>query len=57
MSIEKNERGMYDLICDICTNYEEFETFNEAVEFKKEFGWKSEKKNNEWIDICEECKD
>ena len=48
----------YDLICDICGNKEDgFYDFNEAVEYKKENGWKSEKYKGEWEDICPECQE
>ena len=42
--IERNNEVDYDLICDICGNKEDgFYDFNEAVEYKKENSWKSEK--------------
>lgn len=48
----------YDLICDICGNKEDgFYDFNEAVEYKKENSWKSEKYKGEWEDVCPECQE
>ena len=55
--IDKSNYG-YKLICDIC-GYEAdgFDTVDEAVEYKKENGWKSEKYRGEWEDICPECQE
>ena len=48
----------YDLICDICGHLEcGHEDFDEAVEYKKENGWKSEKYKGEWEDVCPECQE
>jgi Fe2+ or Zn2+ uptake regulation protein len=48
----------YDLICDICGHLEYgHEDFDEAVECKKENGWKSEKYRGEWEDVCPECQE
>jgi hypothetical protein len=55
--IQKNNYT-YELICNICgeaTNG--FEDFYEAVMYKKDNGWKSEKHNGEWEDICPECQE
>lgn len=47
-----------NLICDICgETIEGFHDFEEAVGHKKETGWKSEKHNGEWEDICLECQE
>lgn len=49
---------IYTLSCDICQEEvnETFFDFYEAVNFKKDNGWKSKKdENNEWIDVCPEC--
>lgn len=48
----------YTLSCDICheTANETFYDFYDAVNFKKESGWKSKKdENGEWMDVCPEC--
>lgn len=55
--IEKID-GRYCLICDICYEKAEkdFDDFYDAVEYKKENGWKSQKHKGEWEDVCPECK-
>lgn len=58
MSIDKDS-GMYSLTCDICGEIadEEFFEFGEAVDYKKENGWKSQKRNGQWEDVCPDCQD
>lgn len=47
--------GMY-LQCDFCPTYEgEFETFNDAVRYKRTHNWRSVKIKGEWFDKCPEC--
>ena len=48
----------YVLSCDICGEEIEdtFTTFQEAVDFKKENGWKSKFEDDEWQDICPNCR-
>jgi len=50
--------GDYILICDICGEDSEecFDTFQDAVDGKKDLGWLSEKRSKGWIDICPDCK-
>ena len=50
--------GSYVLICDICQeeSEERFDTFQDAVDGKKELGWKSQKTNKGWQDVCTNCK-
>ena len=57
MSIEK-QYNKYILICDVDgeAHDEEYDTFSEAIDVKKELGWKSEMQNGEWVDMCKECK-
>jgi hypothetical protein len=58
MSIERNSAADYRLVCDYCEEAVdvEFETFYEAVDYKKENGWKPVKdKDNDWQDLCPEC--
>ena len=45
--------GMYTLTCDICGDEypETFFDFYDAVEAKKENGWKSRKTDGEWMDV------
>ena len=49
--------GFYSLQCDICgeEHNEQFDDFYEAVEAKKDNGWKSKKIDGEWCDICPDC--
>ena len=47
-----------ELQCDTCNESESFDTFTEAVAFKKDKsnGWKSKKgTDGEWVDICPNC--
>lgn len=56
MSIEKME-GMFIPVCDKCDKELSgfYDTFYEAVEAKKEAGWKSRKVDGEFEDWCDEC--
>ena len=45
----------YYLVCDNCGKRISFEDFWDAVNYKKENGWKSRKQGEDWIDICNEC--
>ncbi len=49
--------GLHSLICDICNEEadEQFFKFEDAVNFKKENGWKSKKNGTEWKDVCPDC--
>jgi hypothetical protein len=51
--------GTHSVECDICNEEmgEDFIDWNEAVEAKKENGWKSKKIGNEWKDICPDCQE
>ena len=55
--IEGNIIDGYWLICDICGQEHDFETFDEAIDYKRENGWISEKYKGEWQDICPECQE
>lgn len=57
--IAPKSREGYRLYCDICgyCETEEFDYFDEAVDHKRENGWKSEKYKGEWQDICPECQE
>ena len=55
--------GRYQLVCDICGDEttECFDTFDEAVDYKQEEGWTSERGEqldlkDGWIDACPSCK-
>lgn len=45
------------LHCDICGEKVEklFDDFFDAVDYKKKNGWKSQKHNDDWEDVCPEC--
>jgi Fe2+ or Zn2+ uptake regulation protein len=49
----------YILVCDICGTEEDetFYDFYDTVEYKKENGWKSQKHQGEWEDVCPECQE
>lgn len=53
------QSGRYHLICDICGEEAEegFDDFYEAVEYKKTEGWKSQKRNGQWEDVCPDCQE
>jgi len=53
------QSGRYHLICDICGEEAEetFDDFYDAVEYKKENGWKSQKRNSGWEDVCPKCRE
>lgn len=50
------EYGKTILSCDICEEQFKFDSFDEAVDYKKDNNWKSKKIKNEWIDMCPSCK-
>ena len=59
--IDKNYSA-YLLVCDICGEEpaESFDTFDEAVDYKNEEGWKSKRGErldlkDGWIDVCPNC--
>lgn len=49
--------GQFYLCCDICGEKAEetFDEFSDAVEYAQDEGWKRQKKNGEWQNICPEC--
>ena len=53
--IEKDGKT-YILQCDMCSNYiDDFFDFQEAVDYKRNNGWKNFKLEREWIDVCPNC--
>jgi len=48
----------YYLVCDNCGRQvdEPFDSWEKAVEAKKENGYTSKKYGNGWKDLCPECK-
>lgn len=54
--IEKTDNNEYELICDICgDSVVGFDNFSEAVGYKKQEGWKSQKVADGWEDACPNC--
>lgn len=56
--IERTGTGDYELICDHCEEVadEDFSEFQEAVQYKKDNGWRSLKTNmGDWKDLCPDC--
>ena len=54
--IEGDRDFGYSLECEVCgKTIDNFETFYDAVEYKKENGWKSVKVNGAWEDRCPDC--
>lgn len=56
------EYGSYTLACDICgREVKPFDGFKDAVQYKKDNGWKSFKYRTEnediWQDSCPDCQD
>jgi hypothetical protein len=51
--------GKYTLICDVCCKEvdEEFDDFQDAVDYKKFADWRSKNINGEWVDVCLDCQD
>lgn len=56
MSIEYYEDS-YNVICDFCYEAEAVDgDFDDAVQFKKDNGWKSIKTKGDWLDMCPACR-
>lgn len=48
--------GEYSLTCDVCGDtVEGFEDFEDAVGYKRNNGWRSQKRGGQWEDVCPEC--
>ena len=52
----ERDYNLYVLVCDVCGEQEVYDSFDEAVEAKKQ-GWKSKAEKGQWIDICPECQE
>jgi L-rhamnose mutarotase len=54
-----NACGMYHLFCDVCGEklFKVFHEFQDAVNYKKQNGWKSQRRNGEWEDVCPDCQE
>ena len=56
MAIEQRGEWRYVLVCDECgREVKYFNTFDEAVEYKRDYGWKSRKEDGEWVTLCPDC--
>lgn len=57
LMIDRIGKEEYVLICDMCeeTQAGPFESFYDAVQHKKDNGWKSRKINGSWNDVCPKC--
>jgi hypothetical protein len=55
----RNAYCMYHLSCDICGEklFKVFPEFQDAVNYKKANGWKSQKYRGEWEDVCPDCQE
>ena len=52
------DKGIHVLSCDVCgASVVPFDNFQEAVDYKKENGWKSQRYEGQWEDICPECQE
>lgn len=48
--------GEYFIACDYCGATDgPFDTFQDAVDAKKDLGFTSKKEDEEWVDVCERC--
>ena len=59
MSINK-QYGHFVLVCDVCqesASCESFAEFDGAVKYKKIMGWKSQRTNGQWEDVCPDCQE
>lgn len=61
MSIERRYAGRYRyyaLVCDECGDEAgHFDDFQEAVDEKSRYGYRSVRDNGEWKDICSDCQE
>ncbi len=59
MAIERRYEGRfryYALVCDHCGDEAgHFDDFQEAVEEKRRYGFKSFNTDGEWQDLCSDC--
>ncbi len=49
--------GKWFLTCENCNTEEEFDTFDEAVQYARDEGWQIRKLDGEWTHICEGCRE
>ena len=57
MSITRAFEDCFELECDRCGVSEEFCSFDEALDFKRDRsnGWRSTNETGEWEDLCPDC--
>ena len=50
-------RNSFDVNCDFCSNYLEVDSddFKDVLKEMKFYGWKTFKKDNEWVNKCPAC--
>lgn len=53
------DEGNCRIYCDVCFEFAEvtFPEFMDAVKYKKQHGWKSQRRGGEWEDVCPECQE
>ncbi len=58
MMIDRDFDG-YSLACDICGEEatQTFDDFWDAVQYKKDNDWKSQRRNGDWEDVCPDCQE
>ena len=56
--IEK-QHYKYILVCDVCgeDSEERFDRFLDAVDGRKDIGWKSQRDGTGWKDVCPGCQE
>ena len=49
--------GKFELSCDVCGEPadEQFDSFQDAVDYKKSKGWESQRCGDIWQDACPDC--
>lgn len=54
MSIERYYSN-YTAVCDCCGKRLGADSWQGAIDTKREAGWQSRKVNGEWEDVCDDC--
>ena len=50
-------RGKYIPVCDVCgESLDPEDDFYDAVQAKKDAGWKTERYDDVWTDACDRCR-
>ena len=55
--------GKFIVVCDICESdgaeemKQAFDTFQDAVDGKKDLGYESVCHDGEWVDVCPQCQE